>query len=103
MPEISSEPFRGISCHVPQQGIVRWEMLVYVILVSSSRFVCIFRPGIQLLEHNTFICHLLHVSAIFDHRQVFFTTTYVEKHAEVEALPSQLIHPNTQVRPYYFL
>jgi hypothetical protein len=65
--------------------------------------VFIFRPGNQLIEHNEFICHLLQVSAIFDHRHVFFTTTYVEKHAEVEAFPSQLIHPNTQVLPYYSL
>jgi len=42
MHEISSEPFHGKGSHVSQQRIVRWEMLVYVILVSSSRCVCIY-------------------------------------------------------------
>jgi hypothetical protein len=30
--------------------------------------VFIFRPENQLLEYNASICHLLHVSAIFDYR-----------------------------------
>ena len=37
---------------------------------------------IQLLEHYIFKCHLLHVLAIFGHRQVDFTT-YMEKNTEV--------------------
>lgn len=80
------------------------KCLVYVILYRRP-VVCvfIFRPRNQILECNALICHLLHVSAIFDHRQVFFKTTHVEKHAEVEAFPSQLIQPNIQVLPYYFL
>jgi len=46
------------------------------------------------LEHYTFNCHLLHVSAFFCHRQVEFTT-YMEKNTELVAFPSQLIHSNT--------
>ena len=37
----------------------------------------------QLLEHNIFTCLLLHISAAFGHRLVDFTTTYLEKNAEV--------------------
>ena len=62
--------------------------------------VFIFRPRNQLLEHNAFICHLLHVSAVFGYCQVFFTATYVEKHTEVEAFPSQLI---TQKHKFYLV
>jgi hypothetical protein len=64
-------------------------------------FVFILRPGNQILEHNALICPLLHISAVFGHRQVFFTTTNVEKHTEVEVFPSQFTHANTQVLPYY--
>jgi hypothetical protein len=46
----------------------------------------------QLLEHYIFKCHLLHVLAIFGHHQVYVTTTYMEKNAEVLASHSQLMH-----------
>jgi len=37
-------------------------------------YVFIFRPENQFLKHSALICHLLHVSAVFGHRQVFFKT-----------------------------
>ena len=43
----------------------------------------------QFLEHNIFTCLLLYVSAGFGHYLADFTTTYLEKNAEVEACPLQ--------------
>jgi hypothetical protein len=44
------------------------------------------------LESCTFSCYLLHVSAVFVHNKVDFTTKYVENNTEVQVPPSQLIY-----------
>jgi len=51
----------------------------------------LFSERAQVLEHYAFVCHLLHVSAIFGHHHVDFTR-YMEKYTEVESFPSQLMH-----------
>jgi hypothetical protein len=69
-------------------------------LVSSPCFVCssmsvfIFRANTTLRTH-AFICHLLHISAIFGHHQAACTTD-MENQSEVETSTLQLILQNTQ-------
>jgi len=48
--------------------------------------VFIFAADINL-DHYTFSCHLLYVSAVFDHHQVDITKTCMENNTETRGLP----------------
>lgn len=56
----------------------------------------LFSDRIQFIEHYASISHLVRISAVFGRRQIEFTI-YMEKHTEVEAFHSQLIHHDTYV------
>jgi hypothetical protein len=61
-----------------------------VVFVNQNLYLLSERT--QPLEHYAFICYLPHVSTVSGHHQVDFTTTNMEKHTELEAFLSQLIH-----------
>ena len=81
------------------------SLLTYMHLWSYASFICtpykvpthclyLLSEWTQYLQHYTFNSHLLHVSAVFGHHQVDFTTC-LDENTEVEASPLQLIHLNT--------
>ena len=67
---------------------------------ANNVYTCLYLLSVRtkVSEQYTFICHLLHVSAVFGNHQVDYTATYMEKNTDMDALFVKTMNKHSSIQ-----